>query len=182
MLGWVLERPSPSPSPSLFFVFVFEPPYWPTEEVARYGFLVAELLTSYDMSAYVLLEFRLTDAKSGHSRIIRLFEASQLAALIGRVLTSSSRRLSHGSEVKLPPALPPLAEWLPSNRSTSTFGFINAAGGAYYRSTSTESYKRGVFDELTCQKAAISLIDLIEQVNKTKDQFGLEGPITVHCR
>ena len=137
------------------------------------------------MTAYVLLEFRLTDAKSGQSRIIRLFDASHLSLLIGRAL-SSSRHMTQSREndVTLPPALPPLAEWLPTrstSNNTSTFGFING-GSNYYRSISADSFKKGIFDELTCQKAAISLIDLIEQVHKTKDQFGLGGPITVHCR
>ncbi|VDL61179.1 unnamed protein product [Hymenolepis diminuta] len=167
------------------YEFDKEPSYWPTEEAARYGFLVAEPLASYDMTAYVLREFRLTDAKSGQSRIIRLFEASQLSLLIGRVLASSRHMNQPGaSDVPLPPSLPPLAEWLPNRSSannTPNFGFMSS-GNNYYRSISNDSYKKNVFDELTCQKAAVSLIDLIEQVHKTQEQFGLEGPITVHCR
>nr|CDS20654.1 receptor type tyrosine protein phosphatase [Echinococcus granulosus] len=167
------------------YEFDKEPPYWPVEEATRFGFLVAEALASYDMTAYVLREFRLTDAKSSQSRIIRLFEASHLSLLIGRAITSPRHMNQSGaSDVTLPPSLPPLAEWLP-NRSlannTPTFGFING-GTNYYRSVSTDSYGKGVFDDLTCQKAAVSLIDLIEQVHKTQEQFGLEGPITVHCR
>ncbi|VDK20967.1 unnamed protein product [Taenia asiatica] len=167
------------------YEFDKEPPYWPMEEAARYGFLVAEALASYDMTAYVLREFRLTDAKSSQSRIIRLFEASHLSLLIGRAVASSRHANQSGvSDVTLPPSLPPLAEWLP-NRSTAnntpTFGFING-GTNYYRSISTDSYRKGVFDDLAFQKAAISLVDLIEQVHKTQEQFGLEGPITVHCR
>ncbi|VDO07815.1 unnamed protein product [Rodentolepis nana] len=161
-----------------------EPPYWPTEEAARYGFLVAEPLATYDMTVYVLREFRLTDAKSGQSRIIRLFEASQLSLLIGRVLVSSRHLNRDPSDVTLPPSLPPLAEWLPnrlSSNNTPSFGFMSG-GNNYYRSTSSDSQKKNVFDELTCQKAAVNLIDLIEQVHKTQEQFGLEGPITVHCR
>lgn len=137
------------------------------------------------MTAYVLREFRLTDAKSGQSRIIRLFEASRLSILTGRTLASSRHINQSGvDDVTLPPSLPPLAEWLPNRSSannTPTFGFMNS-GTTCYRSISSGSYKRNPFDELSCQKVAISLIDLIEQVHKTQEQFGLEGPITVHCR
>uniref|UniRef100_A0A5K3F4M5 protein-tyrosine-phosphatase n=1 Tax=Mesocestoides corti TaxID=53468 RepID=A0A5K3F4M5_MESCO len=168
-----------------------EPSYWPMNEAARFGFLVLEPVAAYDMTAYVLREFRLTDAKSGQSRIIRVFDASQLSFLIGRVLASarhinqSGANESAAPDVPLPPSLPPLAEWLPSRASannTPTFGFMNGGPASYYRSLSADNYKRGVFDDLSCQKAALALIDLIEQVHKTQEKFGLDGPITVHCR
>ncbi|VDM34101.1 unnamed protein product, partial [Hydatigera taeniaeformis] len=89
-----------------FSMLLFQPPYWPMEEAARYGFLVAEALASYDMTAYVLREFRLTDAKSSQSRIIRLFEASHLSLLIGRAIASSRHiNQSSVSDVTLPPSL-----------------------------------------------------------------------------
>lgn len=165
--------------------------YWPSEDAARFGFLVVEPIAAYDMTAYVLREFRLTDAKSGQSRVIRLFEAAQLSLLIGRVIASSRGSMNQwnapnavATDVTLPPALPPLAGWLDNRSSannTPTFSFLSN-GGNYHRSVSTESYKNGIFDELLCQKASLGIIDLIEQVQKTRDQFGLDGPITVHCR
>lgn len=141
------------------------------------------------MPAYVLREFRMTDTRDGQSRTIRLFDAAELASVMQRALMSCQQQSFHdgdmgANQVTLPPSLPPLADWMPTTgRSTlntsSTFGYI---AGGYTRTKSVESYKNTIFDEQLSQKASFNLIDLIEQVNKTQEQFGLDGPITVHCK
>lgn len=88
--------------------------YWPNERSVRYMYLIVEPITEYNMSQYILREFRITDARDGQSRTVRQFH------------------------------------------------FID-------------------WPEQSVPKTADYFIDFITQVHKTKEQFGQEGPITVHC-
>uniref|UniRef100_A0A8R1XMG4 Protein-tyrosine-phosphatase n=2 Tax=Onchocerca TaxID=6281 RepID=A0A8R1XMG4_ONCVO len=88
--------------------------YWPTELGAQFGYLVVEPIAEYNMSQYVLREFRITDTESGQTKTLRHFQY-----------------------VEWPDHCPP--------------------------------------------KSAELFIDFIHQVHRTKTQFGVDGPITVHC-
>ncbi|KAK4337061.1 hypothetical protein RND71_043757 [Anisodus tanguticus] len=88
--------------------------YWPSEHSMRYMFFVVEPLAEYNMTQYILREFKVTDARDGQSRTVRQFH---------------------------------FIDWP----------------------------EQGIF------KTADYFIDFITQVHKTKEQFGQEGPITVHC-
>ncbi|GIX90947.1 tyrosine-protein phosphatase Lar [Caerostris darwini] len=88
--------------------------YWPNERSQRYLYYVVDPITEYNMSQYILREFKVTDARDGQSRTIRQFH---------------------------------FTEWPEQGVPKSGEGFI----------------------------------EFIGQVHKTKEQFGQEGPITVHC-
>ncbi|VDN02788.1 unnamed protein product [Thelazia callipaeda] len=88
--------------------------YWPVEVGAQFGHLVVEPIAEYNMSQYVLREFRITDTQCGQTRTLRHFQY-----------------------VEWPDHCPP--------------------------------------------KPAELFIDFIHQVHRTKTQFGVDGPITVHC-
>nr|VZI20846.1 unnamed protein product [Spirometra erinaceieuropaei] len=159
-------------------------PYWPTEEAIRFDYVVVEPVADYGMPAYILRELRITDTRSGQSRTVRLFDASELAGAIARTLDSAQRQPLSSDQWEadgrptLPPALPPLADWLPLKSAVLKPDFLSG----YTRSSSVDNYKNTIFDGHLCQVASRNMIDLIEEVHKTQEQFGLEGPITVHCR
>jgi protein tyrosine phosphatase len=88
--------------------------YWPSERSIRYGCFVVDPIAEYNMSQYILREFKVTDARDGQSRTIRQFQ---------------------------------YVDW----------------------------------PEQGVPKSGESIIELIGQVHKTKEQFGQVGPITVHC-
>uniref|UniRef100_A0A671X899 Receptor-type tyrosine-protein phosphatase F n=1 Tax=Sparus aurata TaxID=8175 RepID=A0A671X899_SPAAU len=88
--------------------------YWPAERSARYQCFVVDPMAEYNMPQYILREFKVTDARDGHSRTIRQFQ------------------------------------------------FNN-------------------WPEQGVPKTGEGIIDFIENVHKTKEQFGQDGPITVHC-
>lgn len=88
--------------------------YWPQDRSVRYQYFVIDPIAEYNMTQYVLREFKMTDARDGQSRTIRQFQFN---------------------------------DW----------------------------------PEQGVPKSGESIIELIGQVHKTKEQFGLMGPITVHC-
>ena len=88
--------------------------YWPSERSIRYQYFVVDPIAEYNMSQYILREFKVTDARDGQSRTIRQFQ---------------------------------FVDW----------------------------------PEQGVPKSGESIIELIGQVHKTKEQFGQTGPITVHC-
>ena len=88
--------------------------YWPSERSVRYQYFVVDPIAEYNMSQYILREFKVTDARDGQSRTIRQFQ---------------------------------YVDW----------------------------------PEQGVPKSGESIIELIGQVHKTKEQFGQIGPITVHC-
>lgn len=88
--------------------------YWPNERSIRYQYFVVDPIAEYNMSQYILREFKVTDARDGQSRTIRQFQ---------------------------------YIDW----------------------------------PEQGVPKSGESIIELIGQVHKTKEQFGQTGPITVHC-
>jgi protein tyrosine phosphatase len=88
--------------------------YWPSERSVRYQYFVVDPIAEYNMSQYVLREFKVTDARDGQSRTIRQFQ---------------------------------YVDW----------------------------------PEQGVPQSGESIIELIGQVHKTKEQFGQIGPITVHC-
>lgn len=88
--------------------------YWPSERSIRYQYFVVDPIAEYNMSQYILREFKVTDARDGQSRTIRQFQ---------------------------------YIDW----------------------------------PEQGVPKSGESIIELIGQVHKTKEQFGQIGPITVHC-
>ncbi len=88
--------------------------YWPSECSIRYQNFVVDPIAEYNMSQYILREFKITDARDGQSRTIRQFQ---------------------------------YCDW----------------------------------PEQGVPKSGESIIELIGQVHKTKEQFGQIGPITVHC-
>ncbi|XP_048415532.1 receptor-type tyrosine-protein phosphatase delta-like [Stegostoma tigrinum] len=88
--------------------------YWPAERSARYQYFVVDPMAEYNMPQYILREFKVTDARDGHSRTVRQFQ---------------------------------FTDWPEQGVPKSGEGFI----------------------------------DFIGQVHKTKEQFGQDGPISVHC-
>jgi netrin-G3 ligand len=88
--------------------------YWPSERSVRYQYFVVDPIAEYNMSQYILREFKVTDARDGQSRTIRQFQ---------------------------------YVDW----------------------------------PEQGVPQSGESIIELIGQVHKTKEQFGQIGPITVHC-
>lgn len=53
--------------------------YWPNERSMRYMYFIVEPITEYNMSQYILREFKVTDARDGQSRTVRQFH------FIGRI-------------------------------------------------------------------------------------------------
>ena len=47
--------------------------YWPNERSVRYMYFIVEPITEYNMSQYILREFKVTDARDGQSRTVRQF-------------------------------------------------------------------------------------------------------------
>ena len=88
--------------------------YWPTDRSIRYQYFVVDPIAEYNMSQYILREFKVTDARDGQSRTVRQFQ---------------------------------FVDW----------------------------------PEQGVPKSGESIIELIGQVHKTKEQFGQTGPIAVHC-
>ncbi len=48
--------------------------YWPSERSVRYQYFVVDPIAEYNMSQYILREFKVTDARDGQSRTIRQFQ------------------------------------------------------------------------------------------------------------
>jgi netrin-G3 ligand len=48
--------------------------YWPNERSIRYQYFVVDPIAEYNMSQYILREFKVTDARDGQSRTIRQFQ------------------------------------------------------------------------------------------------------------
>ena len=51
--------------------------YWPTERSQRYQYFVVDPLNEYNMPQYIVREFKVTDARDGHSRTIRQFQFTE---------------------------------------------------------------------------------------------------------
>ncbi|KJH51944.1 Protein-tyrosine phosphatase [Dictyocaulus viviparus] len=88
--------------------------YWPQETGAQVGQLVVEPIAEYNMTEYILREFRINNLQSGISRTVRHFQYT---------------------------------EW----------------------------------PEQGAPKSAETFLDFMHQVHRTKSQFGVDGPIVVHC-
>ncbi|CAI2737118.1 unnamed protein product [Dicrocoelium dendriticum] len=150
---------------------VGEPPvvdvsiYWPTIQSARHGFLVVDPIGSYTMATCVMREFRLTDTRDGTTRTIRQFDATQTTDRMtdleqNYTLTPSENELGvrpAGSEL----------DALFDNTLDSLVGIKH------------QSFSNG-FRQL-CQLLCESMLEVVIQVHKTKEHFGMDGPITVHC-
>ncbi|GMR36259.1 hypothetical protein PMAYCL1PPCAC_06454, partial [Pristionchus mayeri] len=89
--------------------------YWPSEKVIQCGILVIELIAEYDMTTYIVREFKISEIQSNASRTVRHFEYT---------------------------------DWPEMNPAP---------------------------------KSAESFIEFTQLIHKTKPQFGVEGPIVVHC-
>ena len=51
--------------------------YWPSERSQRYQYFVVDPLNEYNMPQYIVREFKVTDARDGHSRTIRQFQFTE---------------------------------------------------------------------------------------------------------
>ena len=51
--------------------------YWPMERSQRYQYFVVDPLNEYNMPQYIVREFKVTDARVGHSRTIRQFQFTE---------------------------------------------------------------------------------------------------------
>lgn len=51
--------------------------YWPTERSQRYQYFVVDPLNEYNMPQYIVREFKVTDARDGHSRTVRQFQFTE---------------------------------------------------------------------------------------------------------
>ncbi|CAH8860922.1 unnamed protein product [Trichobilharzia szidati] len=174
-------------TPSIDGKFIDSPTYWPNLQSARHGFLVVDPIATYTMPAYIMRELRLTDTRDGSSRTIRQFDASCTANSIIHLEKQTCATSSNSSEF--------LVESSPS--ITTTTGGIGCGRGAslspnpllletsfteddYLRVNHIPSQLLTTFRQCY-QPLCESMLELISQVHKTKEHFGMEGPITVHC-
>lgn len=126
--------------------------YWPAERSARYQYFVVDPMAEYNMPQYILREFKVTDA-----RVRPPWSGlASSGASIGRTALGLRRCGDHGSVCFCP-------HQDGQSRTIRQFQF-------------TDWPEQGV------PKSGEGFIDFIGQVHKTKEQFGQDGPITVHCR
>ena len=51
--------------------------YWPIQKSIRYQFFVVDPIVEYNMSNYIMREFKVTDARDGEFKTIRQFHYSK---------------------------------------------------------------------------------------------------------
>ncbi len=108
--------------------------YWPTDRSIRFGYFIVDPVGAYNMSQYLLSEFKVTDSRV-KKFLCRFCFINRRCILL--LQDGQSRTVRH---------------------------FLY-----------TEWPEQGV------PKVGEGFIDFIGQVHKTKEGFGQEGPIVVHC-
>ncbi|TGZ61872.1 hypothetical protein CRM22_007752 [Opisthorchis felineus] len=158
------------------------PTYWPTVQSLRHGYLVVDPIATYTMTAYVMRELRLTDTRDGTSRTIRQFDATPTTdAMIDFELDPQSTHRLHdtlsdgvdslGAASSPPGSSVDTALPLPVTASTP-----EGVGGGRARNRLLLANFRQRYGSL-CE----AVLETVIQVHKTKEHFGMDGPITVHC-
>ncbi|CAH8602694.1 unnamed protein product [Heterobilharzia americana] len=171
--------------------FIDSPTYWPNLQSARHGFLVIDPIATYTMPAYIMRELRLTDTRDGSTRTVRQFDASSTADAIihlerqtyasndssKSMITDSLRRdfnefLEASSSVvtPTPTTLLPNPLLLEASFTEDDYLRVNQIPSSLM-TTFRQCY----------QPLCEAMLELISQVHKTKEHFGMDGPITVHC-
>ncbi|KAA3680108.1 receptor-type tyrosine-protein phosphatase S [Paragonimus westermani] len=160
------------------------PFYWPTAQSTRHGFLVVDPIATYTMTSYVMREMRLTDTRDGATRTVRQFDVSPTADAMGALEAptaylpdqhKASRRANTdfydtSNEVKSPTS--PLLHGDSALETSST----NYSGiGRFDQRRLSVNFRQ------RCHQLSEAMLEIVIQVHKTKEHFGMEGPITVHC-
>ncbi|KAF6768182.1 hypothetical protein AHF37_07657, partial [Paragonimus kellicotti] len=161
------------------------PFYWPTAQSTRHGFLVVDPIATYTMTSYVMREMRLTDTRDGTTRTVRQFDVSPTADAMSALETPSTmflpdqhkapRRTNNdfydtSNEIKSPTS--PLLRGDSALETSST----NYSGSGQF-----DQRRLSVNFRQRCQPICEGMLEIVIQVHKTKEHFGMEGPITVHC-
>ncbi|CAH8553183.1 unnamed protein product [Schistosoma turkestanicum] len=183
--------------------FMDSPTYWPSLQSARHGFLVIDPIAIYPMSAYIMRELRLTDTRDGSTRTVRQFDASSTADALIRLerqtyyptnnksdfneFIESSRSITAAatSTTTTTTTTPINTTMTPS----ATISFPSNPSSILETSFTENDFLK--FNQIPThmistfrqcyQPICESMLELISQVHKTKEHFGIDGPITVHC-
>uniref|UniRef100_A0A095A2N3 Receptor-type tyrosine-protein phosphatase delta n=1 Tax=Schistosoma haematobium TaxID=6185 RepID=A0A095A2N3_SCHHA len=170
--------------------FMDSPTYWPNLQSARHGFLVVDPIAIYTMPAYIMRELRLTDTRDGSTRTVRQFDASSTAdALIHlerQIYYSISNKLDFNELIE---SSRPIAGSTITTASSTMTSFPPNPSSMLETSFTEDDFLR--FNQIPThvistfrqcyQPICESMLELISQVHKTKEHFGIDGPITVHC-
>lgn len=136
-------------------------------------------------------ELRLTDTRDGSTRTVRQFDASSTAdALIHlerQIYYSISNKLDFN---ELTESSRPIAGSTITTASSTMTSFPPNPSSMLETSFTEDDFLR--FNQIPThvistfrqcyQPICESMLELISQVHKTKEHFGIDGPITVHCK
>ncbi|CAL8085119.1 unnamed protein product [Calicophoron daubneyi] len=159
------------------------PIYWPTVNSARHGFLVIDPIATYTMSSYILRELRLTDTRDGTTRTVRQFDATPATdpMMDFEDFYYPKKRLSNPTEFIGQKDTGRVTK--PSTSPTNTDPLLETSltmggGGSLNRITHRPL---GANFKQQYQPMCEAILEVVIEVHKTKEHFGMEGPITVHC-
>ncbi|CAH8622284.1 unnamed protein product [Schistosoma rodhaini] len=170
--------------------FMDSPTYWPNLQSARHGFLVVDPIATYTMPAYIMRELRLTDTRDGSTRTVRQFDASSTADALIHLERQIYYSTSNKSDFKefIESSQPITGSTITTASSTIT-PFPPNPSSILETSFTEDDFLR--FNQIPThmistfrqcyQPICESMLELISQVHKTKEHFGIDGPITVHC-
>ncbi|KAF5403142.1 hypothetical protein PHET_03583 [Paragonimus heterotremus] len=161
------------------------PFYWPTAQSTRHGFLVVDPIATYTMTSYVMREMRITDTRDGTTRTVRQFDVSPTADAMSALETPPAVFLPEQHKA---PRRTNIDFYDTSNEIKSPTSPL-LRGDSALETSSTNYSGSGRFDQRRlsvnfrqrCQPICEAMLEIVIQVHKTKEHFGMEGPITVHC-
>ncbi|KAG8519074.1 Receptor-type tyrosine-protein phosphatase S [Galemys pyrenaicus] len=135
--------------------------YWPAERSARYQYFVVDPMAEYNMPQYILREFKVTDARV-RVRLAQAFASERRGSGEGLNGQTKMRR---------------------KRVSFDQQGLEKISGSDWTdgQSRTVRQFQFTDWPEQGVPKSGEGFIDFIGQVHKTKEQFGQDGPISVHC-
>ncbi|VDP85164.1 unnamed protein product [Echinostoma caproni] len=161
------------------------PIYWPTIQSARHGFLVIDPIATYTMNSYVLRELRITDTRDGTTRTVRQFDATPTTDAMIEFEPAhggfGSTRLERLNEpgvklLDLNDCDPLAASSSPSQTDSLLDASLTNGNSNMNRLRPINANFKQRYQSL-CE----AMLETVIQVHKTKEHFGMDGPITVHC-
>nr|XP_054365519.1 receptor-type tyrosine-protein phosphatase delta [Mirounga angustirostris] len=162
--------------------------YWPSRGTETHGLVQVTLLDTVELATYCVRTFALYKNGSSEKREVRQFQftawpdhgvpehPTPFLAFLRRVKTCN------------PPDAGPMVVHCRQNRVNNLlcFGGIIVLSGRYQsdwdgQSRTVRQFQFTDWPEQGVPKSGEGFIDFIGQVHKTKEQFGQDGPISVHC-
>lgn len=139
------------------------------------------------MNSYILRELRITDTRDGTTRTIRQFDATKTTDAMKEFdcphTVFGSRRLNEVGVKKLDlNDSDPLATSSSPSHADSLVDASVTNGSSNINRLVTSMPPLSANFKQRYQPLCEAMLETVIQVHKTKEHFGMDGPITVHCK